>query len=417
MNEATTPEAATEVSEIVEAVVSAKEPQPLPTVDESVAKLVNLALNAGGLPPIETIITAHNEMASEMSKVAGRIARLEAEASKVTLGAGSTVDGDGSVPDGKITTAKAKDVFGIKGRGASSFDFDVPVWEWDGPNPLVPQVDPEYIFRPFELLRVLEALITNQRCYLHGHSGTGKTTLIEQVAARLGYMFMRINFDSEITRMDLIGKDVIRTDGKGGTFTEWEDGVLPTAMNMPVILCLDEFDFIRSDVSYVMQRGLEGEGMMVTEDKGRVIQPHPMFRIFATGNTCGQGDEHGMYPGARPQSMALLDRFTMWVKVDYLSENDRMKLIQKAAPDLKPEWQERISNYVTEHLEAFKSARVLQPISPRGFMHLSRLALRYMDRLPNEKKAMREALDAVVLDRTTSQDGAVLRGIVDRVFG
>lgn len=406
------------VSEIAEAAVAASTPETLPTPDENTAKLIDLALSSAGIKaPISKIVGHYNSMADQIKAAAGRISRLEKEAAAITLHAGEEIKGDDTIPDGKITTANAKDLFGIKGRGSTAFNFEVPVWEWDAPNHLVPAIDEEYIFRPLELLTVLEAIITNQRCFLHGHSGTGKTTLIEQVAARLGYMFVRINFDSEITRMDLVGKDVIRSDGSGGTYTEWEDGVLPKTMAMPAILCMDEFDFIRSDVSYVMQRALEGEGFMVTEDRGRVVKPHHMFRVFATGNTCGQGDEYGMYPGARPQSMALLDRFTLWGKIDYLDSDDRAKLIEKAGPGLKDEWRKRIGQYVTEHMEAFKTARVLQPMSPRSFMSLTTTAMRYMDRLPDEKKAMREALEVVVLNRSTAQDAAVLRGIIDRVFG
>ena len=141
-------------------------------------------------------------------------------------------------------------------------------------------------------------------------------------------MFGRINFDSEISRFDLIGRDIlISEDGK--TVSKFVDGLLPQFMSTPTIACFDEIDFVRPDVAYVMQSALEGNGLVITEDGGRIVRPHSHFRMFATGNTQGQGDEKGMYQGARPQSLALLDRFTVWAKIDYLDAKQRRNLVIK----------------------------------------------------------------------------------------
>ena len=321
-------------------------------------------------------------------------------------------------PEGTVSLKKAKDVFpNIKGT------YDVPVWSWVDPegNPVkhsyVPEVDPNYIFREKELSRVLYALQTSQRMYLHGHTGSGKTTLIEQVAAHLNWPFLPINLDSEITRMDLIGRDTLDADEHGSTVSTFVDGVLPMAMQGPFIACFDELDFVRPDVAYVMQRVFEGNGLRITEDGGREVVPHEMFRMFATGNTVGQGDEHGMYQGARPQSLALLDRFTVWLKVDYLEEDKREKLISDTCLSLKPELVQQINNYVSEHLEAFTSNKVLQPITPRGMLSVAK-AMEYLSMVnsKSDKENLKEALSMSVLDRATEQDHAVLKGLVDRVF-
>jgi len=272
------------------------------------------------------------------------------------------------------------------------------------------------VFRPFELLRVLYAVMTNQRCYLHGHTGTGKTTLIEQVAARLNWPFMRVNFDSEITRMDLIGRDVLANEG-GVTTSKFVDGILPQMMSGPYIGCLDEIDFVRPDIAYVLQRAAEGNGLMLTEDGGRMVKPHKLFRMFATGNTVGQGDEYGMYQGARPQSMAFLDRFTVWVKVDYLKPADRKKLIKSRLPKLSTLHAEKLNNYITEHLTAFTQSKVMQPISPRGFLSLGQAMTAYMSFIPDEKKAVEEAIATTILDRASVNDRAVLKAISQRVWG
>ena len=240
--------------------------------------------------------------------------------------------------------------------------------------------------------------------------------MIEQVAARLNWPFMRVNFDSEITRMDLIGRDVLTNEG-GVTASKFVDGILPQMMSGPYIGCLDEIDFVRPDIAYVLQRAAEGNGLMLTEDGGRMVKPHKLFRMFATGNTVGQGDEYGMYQGARPQSMAFLDRFTVWVKVDYLKPADRKKLIKSRLPKLDDAHAEKLNNYITEHPTAFTQSKVMQPISPRGFLSLGQAMTAYMSFIPDEKKAVEEAIATTILDRASVNDRAVLKAISQRVWG
>jgi cobaltochelatase CobS len=240
---------------------------------------------------------------------------------------------------------------------------------------------------------------------------------VEQVAAHLFWPFMRVNFDSEITRMDLIGRDTLVQES-GTTVSKFVDGILPQMMSGPYIGCFDELDFVRPDVAYVMQRMFEGNGLMLTEDGGRIVKPHGMFRMFATGNTVGQGDEFGMYQGARPQSMAMLDRFTVWAHVDYLNERERAKLIETRVPSLAKDMVAKINKYVTEHIEAFKTSKVMQPITPRGYIDLAASLTMFLQVFPSSKqsKAIEQAVEMTVLDRASVQDRAVLKGIVNRVF-
>lgn len=370
--------------------------------------LINLALAQAGLPPIGDIIDEMNTLAESLDKAESTPAMPIAPVAEAAKS-------DGTIPSGKLTTVVASDAFDLS-RGRKQFSFKVPMWEWDAPHPHVPEVDEDYVFRPFELLRVLYAIMTNQRCYLHGHTGSGKTTLVEQVAARLNWPFMRINFDSEITRMDLIGRDVLTNDG-GVTSSKFVDGILPQMMSGPYIGCLDEIDFVRPDIAYVLQRALEGNGLMLTEDGGRMIMPHKLFRMFGTGNTVGQGDEFGLYQGARPQSMAFLDRFTVWVKVDYLKPADRMKLIKARLPKLSEDHATKLNSYVTEHLEAFTTSKVMQPISPRGYLALGQAMTAYMSFIDDESKAVEEAISTSILDRASVNDRAVLKAIYQRVWG
>ena len=338
------------------------------------------------------------EMSEAVSKLSKELAAKPFEDAKVV--------GDDTIPNGKIVMKSVGEIF----PELKKLKMDIPVWEWDGIHPDVPAIDPHYIFREDLLVKTLYAVLTNQRMYLQGHTGAGKTTLVEQVAAHLNWPFTRINFDSEITRMDLIGRDTLQ-DGK----SVFVDGMLPRAMSGPYICVFDELDFCRPDVSYVMQAALEGNGLNITEDGGRIVTPHPHFRMFGTGNTVGQGDEHGMYQGARPQSLAFLDRFTIWAKVDYLSEQDREALLKRHFPALGDEEARVITKYSTEHLDAFEKSKVLQPISPRGMLAIARAVIFFNSVYPMDKKNLHRALTQTIVDRATEADGAVLKGLVDRV--
>ena len=394
-------------------------PKALSKVDPSLSGVVDSVLKSVDLPGVNELIDKVNgvdmavalkeaEMRAEFDKMIAEV-KAKAKASMAPV-ATMAVEASGDIPEGKVVIRKAADVFGLA-KGTQFDNLDVPTWEWDGVHPHVPAKDEGYIFRPQELWQALYAIITNQRAYFAGHTGSGKTTLIEQVAACLFWPFMRVNFDSEVTRMDLIGRDVL-TQEDGVTVTKFVDGVLPQMLSGPYIGCFDEIDFVRPDVAYVMQRCLEGNGLTLTEDGGRVIKPHPMCRLFATGNTVGQGDEHGMYQGARPQSMALLDRFSIWGKVEYLDGDDRLALLKAKVGGIEDSDATMLTKYVEEHIEAFTTAKVLQPISPRGLLALGQAIVHFRQCLPEH--AVKQAFEMVVLNRATEQDRAVLSAFVDR---
>ena len=369
-------------------------------------KVLDLMLSEAGLPNIKKLL---EEITSRTQEIA---ALKSAPAIPAYVGDNAR----GEIPSGKVVLRKASEVFGLKNDVSDAFSFDVPVWEWSGVHPDVPQIDENYIFRGSSLLRILYALLANKRSYLWGDSGTGKTSLVEQVAARLNTPFLRMNFDSDVSRMDLVGRDTLSKDGET-TVSKFVDGILPQMLSGPNFCCFDEVDFCRPDVAYVMQRLLEGDGLVITEDGGRVVKPHPMCRIFATGNTQGQGDDRGMYAGARVQSAAMLDRFGCWVHVEYLDSAERLDLMKKRVPNIEANDLDRVAQYVSEHIEAFKDAKVMQPITPRGYVDLCEASVMFRSVFPpaNSHLAFIEAINMVVLDRATSQDRAVLQGIVQRI--
>lgn len=393
--------------------VSAGEPALVLTKpDPSQAVMIDAMLAAAKLPSIGSIVDALSAMKAHISEL------KRGPAPVITLmspGTTITVAKGGAKPSGKVSTAKACDVFGIpKGM---SFDFEVPVWEWDHVHPDVPEVDADYIFRPDELMSALYALISNERCWVSGHTGTGKTTLWEQIAARLRWPIHVLSFDSEITRADLIGQHVLLSEG-GSTVSKFVEGIIPQCMQGPYILVCDEVDFIRPDVAYVMQRVAEAKGLTLMEDGGRVVTPHQMFRMVATANTQGQGDDFGMYAGARVQSAAFLDRFTAWITVDYLAQDKRLQLLKAKVPHLDPKLAEQVNKYTTEHIEAFKTAKVMKPISPRGMVALGQKVATFASLFPakSKKQALNLALNSSILNACTAQDRVVLKAISDRVF-
>ncbi|BDV32737.1 cobaltochelatase subunit CobS [Methylocystis iwaonis] len=220
-----------------------------------------------------------------------------------------------SVPDIKVS---AREVFGI--------DTDLVVPAFSERNEHVPDIDPDYLFDRQTTLAILAGFARNRRVMVTGYHGTGKSTHIEQVAARLNWPFVRVNLDSHISRIDLVGKDaIVLKDGK--QVTEFRDGILPWSVQHNVALCFDEYDAGRPDVMFVIQRVLEVSGRLTLLDQNRVIRPHPGFRLFATANTVGLGDTSGLYHGVQQINQAQMDRWSIVTTLNYLSHDAETNIV------------------------------------------------------------------------------------------
>lgn len=198
----------------------------------------------------------------------------------------------------------------------------------------VPEIDKDYFFDPATTMAIISGFTGDRRVLVQGGHGTGKSSHIEQVAARLNWPCIRINLDGHISRIDLIGKDaIVLKDGK--QITEFREGMLPWAFQRPVALVFDEYDAGRPDVMFVIQRVLETDGRLTILDQNKVLKPHPYFRLFATANTVGLGDMTGLYHGTQQLNQAQLDRWNVTIKLNYLSEKDEITLVERKAHWLK----------------------------------------------------------------------------------
>ncbi len=195
----------------------------------------------------------------------------------------------------------------------------------------VPDIDPTYKFDPDTTLAILAGFAYNRRVIIQGYHGTGKSTHIEQVAAHLNWQCVRVNLDSHISRIDLIGKDAIKLrDGK--QVTEFHEGILPWALRNAVALVFDEYDAGRADVMFVIQRVLEHDGKLTLLDQNEIITPHPSFRLFATTNTVGLGDTTGLYHGVQQINQAQMDRWSLVATLNYLSHDAESAIVLSKNP-------------------------------------------------------------------------------------
>ena len=197
------------------------------------------------------------------------------------------------------------------------FESDMQVKAFSKKNEYVPKLDPDYKFDKDTTLAILAGFSFNKRVLIQGYHGTGKSTHIEQVSARLNWPCVRVNLDSHISRIDLIGKDaIVLKDGK--QITEFKEGILPWSIQNPIALVFDEYDAGRPDVMFVIQRILESEGNFTLLDKNKVSEQHDCFRIFATTNTVGLGDTTGLYHGTQQINQGQMDRWNIVSTLNYL---------------------------------------------------------------------------------------------------
>ncbi|MEE4199461.1 cobaltochelatase subunit CobS [Erythrobacter sp.] len=260
------------------------------------------------------------------------------------------------MPDAPDTKVDVRDTFGI------DVDWQVPAFSANDEH--VPELDDSYVFDPDTTLAILAGFAHNRRVMIQGYHGTGKSTHIEQVAARLNWPSIRVNLDAHISRIDLVGRDaIVLKDGL--QVTEFKEGILPYALQHPVALTFDEYDAGRPDVMFVIQRVLEFDGRLTLLDQNRVITPNPWFRLFATTNTVGLGDTSGLYHGTQAINQAQMDRWNIVTALNYLSAETEEQIVKSKTPEVDDK---RIADMVKVAeltRQGFMSGDISTVMSPR----------------------------------------------------
>ena len=269
-------------------------------------------------------------------------------------------DGSKIMENNPTEDISVREVFGI--------DSDMIVKGFSERANRVPEVDETYKFDPDTTLAILAGFNHNRRVMIQGYHGTGKSTHIEQVAARLNWPAVRVNLDSHISRIDLIGKDAIKLkDGK--QVTEFHEGILPWALRNPVAIVFDEYDAGRADVMFVFQRVLEHDGKLTLLDQNEIITPHSNFRLFATSNTVGLGDTTGLYHGTQQINQAQMDRWSLVATLNYLSVEVESAIVLAKSPSYDSEEGKRVIKQMVTVADltrtAFMNGDLSTVMSPR----------------------------------------------------
>jgi cobaltochelatase CobS len=301
------------------------------------------------------------------------------------------------------TLTSARSLFGIE------TDLMVPVLHGDTTH--VPQPDANYVFDKATTLSILAGFMHNRRVLVQGFHGTGKSSHLEQIAARLNWPMLRINLDGQISRVDLIGRDaIVLKDGK--QITEFVAGVIPWALENGVALVFDEYDAARPDVLFVIQRVLEAEGRLTLLDQNRVINPHPHFRLFATANTVGLGDATGLYHGTNPLNQGQMDRWHIVATLNYLPSAQEETIILSRLPT----WNTKDGKALIASMVAmasltrtgFAHGDISTLMSPRTVLNWAENTLIFHDR--------DEAFRLSFLNKCDESERAIIAEYYQRVF-
>jgi len=369
------------------------------TID--IANMATAKATGGAISDIRTVVAEVAGLRRDLAAAKAAAAQAKPQAQPIVS--------DGTIPAGYPVTKNAQDVFGMRNK---LLDFDVTTWQWESANPFVPTIDNNYQFDVEALSVLLFGLENNLRSWVAGPTGSGKSTLVAQACAVMGKMCRRINLSKESSTYQLIGK----VDAKeGGTY--FKDGIIPQTMQQPAVLLLDEADAAMGDINMALQPVLEGNALTIGEDGARVVHPHDEFRIVATANTYGSGDPTGLYSsGVKMQSRASMNRYNLFINVDYMDPAEEMKLVRKIVPNMSKAVDKMLAQFLRDYRKSYKSDAVTTPLSPRNTITMGRMATFYEGLLNDPKEAVERAITTNVILSADEADSVAIKGIADKAI-
>jgi len=303
------------------------------------------------------------------------------------------------------------------GSSSPVLDFYIPTLEWVGTrHPDVPEVDESYRFYAPLLADALDCIAENRIPYVFGDSGSGKSELFEQVAARIGFPLIRVNLDTGVTRSDLVGRTAL-VPGEGGfPTTRFVAGIITRALSQPCILLLDEMDCGDPEIFPILQPVLEGRGLRLLEDGGHYVRPHPLCRIGATANTVGLGSENMAYTNVQELSAATRNRVARWLEMPYLPEDKEIEVVLARFPGADQSFVENTVRFANKAREAYRMGNISQIVSTRQVLEAARRYARFRPLIDDDVETRESTLKAVVLNSADPSSAATLRGLIDAIF-
>lgn len=317
----------------------------------------------------------------------------------------------------EVVMEAAADLFpNCYGASQNILQFDVPKLEFDGDHPNVPVKDDSFRFNTRVVVEALHSIAENEIIWLYGDAGCGKSEFWAQIAAHLNMPFTRMNMDGHLTRSDIIGVNRLIPGENGGTEMRFIEGILPRAMSRPGVLLIDEMDLGDPEIMPILQPVLEGNALVLLEDGGRVVQPHPMFRIAITGNTTGLGSDNQMYLNAFEQSAATRDRISAFVHMPYMPQDIEEQVVMARHKSADPDFINKLVTLANKVRDGYRNGDVQTLFSTRAVLYCAKRHSRLAGLYPSPDAAAQDILETVIMNRLDSASTQTVKELIDQIF-
>lgn len=367
----------------------------------------------------EAVLKAGQEFRNAVRGLRAKTPRASVKGGGAATGAGASPQAlSHELPEYEIVMQPASTIFtDAFGHTTPILDFEVPVITWAEPHPDVPEVDPTFKFYGEVLADLLDCIAEGTIPWLYGESGCGKSEIYQQIAARLGFPFYRLNMDTGITRSDIIGRTMLMPNESGTPITVFVEGILPRALRTPSILMIDEFDCGDPEIMPVLQPVLEGRGLRILEEGGRLVEPHEWSRIGVTGNTNGLGSANNMYLNVQEQSGATRNRMAKFLKMPYLPADKEVDVVLGRIPHADPAFVTQLVQLANKIRDGYRMGEMYHICSTRNVLEGARAYAKFLPLMNGDEASTREwVLRTTITNGANDQDAAIIKGSIDNIW-